>query len=289
MNIKERLPGLEALSDAEKDTLIHNLWEDLRQQNARVEALAKQLAEFEQQSEMGGTTGRDLLAELQKAKKQRAPPSKSEVKVKLGRGLGVLRSRLIIGGLGFIIAATTFDYALGRYQIGQLEEMRIARMQLERAANSGLLVEIRNLTYEPDGKSFRLTIETRNLDPQQPIFIMMSPVRVFEQSGLIWREVPARSPPNQASRVVKLTDSVKYETVFEPHLANWAELMPGYMHIRFENNRLISQRSEPEDDIVERRDRFYVYLKPHNADNERIRTQMKFPGEPPVFIPMPPH
>ena len=30
--------------------------------------------------------------------------------------------------------------------------------------------------------------------------------------------------------------------------------MPGYMHLRFDNNMLISQRSEPEDDIVERND-----------------------------------
>jgi hypothetical protein len=65
--------------------------------------------------------------------------------------------------------------------------------------------------------------------------------------------------------------------------------MPGYMHIRLANNRLISQRSEPDDDIVERNDRYYVYLKPHGADDEAIRKRMKYPGEPPVYIPMPPH
>jgi len=43
------------------------------------------------------------------------------------------------------------------------------------------------------------------------------------------------------------------------------------------------------DDIVERTDRYYVYLKPHGADDEFIRKRMKYPGDPPVYIPMPPH
>ena len=118
---------------------------------------------------------------------------------------------------------------------------------------------------------------------------MQSPVRVYVQSGLAWRELPARAPAGQASGVVKLSDRHIYETVFEPDLKDWAQLMPGYMHVRLEYHRLVSQRTEPDDDIVERRDRFYVYLKPHGADNESIRKRMKYPGDPPVYIPMPPH
>jgi len=129
----------------------------------------------------------------------------------------------------------------------------------------------------------------KNLDPEHPIYVMLSPVRVFEQSGLVWKEVPARAASGQAAGVIKLTDRHTYETVFEPNLKDWTELMPGYMHIRLANNRLISQRSEPDDDIVERNDRYYVYLKPHGADDEAIRKRMKYPGEPPVYIPMPPH
>jgi hypothetical protein len=61
------------------------------------------------------------------------------------------------------------------------------------------------------------------------------------------------------------------------------------MHIRFEGNSLISQRSDPDDDIIERIDRYYVYLKPHRADNDAIRKRMKIQSEPPVYMPMPPH
>ena len=77
--------------------------------------------------------------------------------------------------------------------------------------------------------------------------------------------------------------------MFEPNLKDWTELMPGYMHIRFESVSLISERSDPDDDIVERTDRYYVYLKPHGADDEAIRKRMKLQGDPPLYMPMPPH
>jgi hypothetical protein len=61
------------------------------------------------------------------------------------------------------------------------------------------------------------------------------------------------------------------------------------MHIRFQSDSLISERSNPDDDIIERTDRYYVYLKPHGADDDAIRRQMKIRGDPPVYMPMPPH
>ena len=128
-----------------------------------------------------------------------------------------------------------------------------------------------------------------NVDPSQPIYVMQGPVRVFEQSGLAWKEVPSRAPNGEGTRVVKLTGPYTYETVFEPNLKDWTELMPGYMHIRFESVSLVSGRSDPNDDIIERTDRYYVYLKPHGADDEAIRKRMKLQGAPPVYMPMPPH
>ena len=65
--------------------------------------------------------------------------------------------------------------------------------------------------------------------------------------------------------------------------------LPCGIHIRFESDSLISERSNPDDDIIERTDRYYVYLKPHGADDDTIRRQMKIKGDPPVYMPMPPH
>ena len=61
------------------------------------------------------------------------------------------------------------------------------------------------------------------------------------------------------------------------------------MHVRFESASLVSERSEPDDDIIERTDRYYVYLKPQGADDDSIRRRMNLAGDPPIYMPMPPH
>jgi hypothetical protein len=52
---------------------------------------------------------------------------------------------------------------------------------------------------------------------------------------------------------------------------------------------LISPEAQPKDDPVDRTDNYYVYLKPHDADDAAVLKQSKFPATPAVWIPMPPH
>jgi hypothetical protein len=278
----DRRPDIAALSSAEKDGLIRELWQELLDQRAR-------LARLESPTGAENESTRRLLAELQQRGTKKRGPMSSNVEVRLGRGLSLLRSRVVIGALvfgGLVLAA---DQGIAWYQGSRLEQKRLVGLELQHAAFAGLSVDLVKVAYEPDQRSYRLTMAMKNLDSAHPVYVMMSPVRVFAQSGLVWKEIPARAPDGRAKGVVKLSDQHTYETVFEPNLKDWTELMPGYMHIRFENSRLISRRSDPDDDIVERNDRYYVYLKPYGADDEAIRRRMKYPGSPPIYIPMPPH
>jgi hypothetical protein len=287
----QRQPILETLSEAEKDDLILRLWDDLLKERARSQALEQGLRPPEAETATGAAGAGALLAQLRErgTDKRRPTFAPSRIRVGLGSGLGFLRSKAVLGAIAFVALAFGLDFTIDWYQRHRLEQKRLAALQLEHAAYTGLYVEVTNVAYEPDRKSYRLTIVMRNLDPQNPIYVMQGPVRVFEQSGLAWREVPAHAPNGAIPSVVKLTDRHIYETVFEPNLEEWTELIPGYMHIRFESLSLISRRSDPDDDLVDRTDRYYVYLKPHGADDEAIRKRMKYPGEPPVYIPMPPH
>jgi hypothetical protein len=283
MKNSDRPPLLETLSHAEKDDLILRLWDDLCEARALLQALEARLADQQPASDGGAPR-----AELQKhATERRLAPAASPIGPRFGRG--VLRSKFVLGVVAFIALAFALDAAIGWYQRHRLETKRLADRALEHAAYSGLYVDLVNVAYEPDRKSYRLTMMMRNLDPAHPLYVMLTPVRVFEQAGLAWREIPAHAPRGAAATVVKLTDQQAFETAFEPNLKTWTELIPGYMHIRFESTSLVSQRSEPEDDIIDRRDRYYVYLKPHGADDAALRQRMKYPGDPPVYIPMPPH
>jgi hypothetical protein len=283
MKNSDRQPILETLSHAEKDDLILRLWDDLTAARARLQALEAQLAD---QAAVDGST---LRAALQKHGTEARPaaPAVSSPEPRLGRG--VLRSKFVLGLVAFVALAFALDAAVGWYQRHRLEQKRLADRALEHAAYSGLYVDLVSVAYEPDRKSYRLTMMMRNLDPAHPLYVMLSPVRVFEQAGLAWREIPARAPRGSAATVVKLADTQTYETVFEPNLKEFTQLIPGYMHIRFESTSLVSGRAEPEDDIIDRRDRYYVYLKPHGADDAALRQRMKYAGDPPVYIPMPPH
>jgi hypothetical protein len=270
--------------------VILGLWADLRDERAKARALEQRLAEA---SCIGADMPMDkasLLEQLRHhgTRKGNGTASKG-TRVQLGRGLGLLRSRFVIGLV--LVAALAFglDFGIGWYQQRQIVQQRREQLRLQQVAFTNLFVELKNIAYEPDGKSYRLSLALQNLVPEQPIYVMMSPIRVYEQSGYVWQEVPAQAPKGQSATVIKLTDRFNFQTIFEPNLKDWTSIMPGYMHIRFDNNMLISLRSEPEDDIIERNDPSYVYLKPYGADDEAIRRQLKFAGPPPVYIPMPPH
>ena len=74
-----------------------------------------------------------------------------------------------------------------------------------------------------------------------------------------------------------------------PRVADFAELLPGYMHVRFTNSMIVQPGDGDAGQLVERTDDYYVYLKPHAADDAALARANKFPGKPPLWIPMPPH
>jgi len=61
------------------------------------------------------------------------------------------------------------------------------------------------------------------------------------------------------------------------------------MHVRIQDDMLVSRRAQPGDDVVERRTPIYVYLKPQGANDADIKARSHMSGKPPIFIPMPPH
>jgi hypothetical protein len=72
--------------------------------------------------------------------------------------------------------------------------------------------------------------------------------------------------------------------------SNWSFCaIPNYMHVRFSESMLVSSSSVPQGEVFERKDNFYVYLKPYDVADEVVLKRLKFSGKPPVWIPMPPH
>lgn len=280
------LPDLAALSDGEKDELIVSLWETLTALDGSAAASAR-AAPVPAQPAVDGRRA-ELSARLARTE----PSRRGHTGAARPGGGGVfaflewrwLQLLVLLIALGFLA-----DYALSWWQRRALMMQQQAELVLRAAAGQGLYVELIRVAYAPDGASYRATFAMRNLNPAEPLYIMMSPVRVFVQAGLAWREVPTTAPEGTRWGVTRLDGGAEYGASFTVDVPGWSELIPGYMHVRIESDMLISRRAEPQDDIAARANRFYVYLKPLGADDAAIQARSHFPGTPPVFIPMPPH
>lgn len=283
-------PDLGKLSPEQKDALIRDLWRQVAAGQSEVRLLKRRLGLAGPANEPSDEqSGRVLLDKLRDAAPR--PPSEppSGMSVKLGRRLGLWRSPVVLGVVALILLAFAVDGGVGIYQARALQQQRQARLLLEHEALTSLYVELKRIVPEPDGKSFRMTIAMQNVDPAAPLYVMLNAVGVFVQSGMTWQQVPSSPAEGTSWGVVKLVDAYTYDVSFTPEVANWAELIPGYMHVRIQSDMLISRSAQPGNDIAERRTPFYVYLKPHGANDADIKARSKMSGTPPVFIPMPPH
>jgi hypothetical protein len=276
--------------EAKKDALIADLRRQLAAAQSEARVLKRRLEAARPPGQpAGGEPPRELLDELRAAAPRKTTTQAANVAVKLGRRLGFWRSPVVIGVVAVMLAAFAVDAGVGWYQARALKEARQARLLLENTAMRSLYVELKQIAYEPDGKSFRMTLFLQNTNPAGPLYVMLNAVGVYVQSGMNWLQVPSRPAEGVTWGVVKLVDGYSYDVIFTPDVANWAELIPGYMHVRIQSDLLVSEKAQPGNDVVERRTPFYVYLKPHGANDEAIKARSRMSGVPPIFIPMPPH
>lgn len=284
MNAKR--PDLAKLGASEKDALIRDLWRQVAAGQSEARLLRRRLGIAEEASEKGESA---LLERLREVSPRQPTEPPTGLAVKLGRGLRLWQSPAVMGTVAVLCAAFAIDGGIGIWQQRALQQQRQARLVLEHEARSSLYLELKGIVLEPDGKSYRMTMAMQNIDPARPLYIMLNAVGVYVQTGMTWQQVPSRPVGEASTGVIKLTDAYTYDVLFMPEVTGWAELIPGYMHVRIQADMLISRSAQPGNDIVERRTPFYVYLKPHGANDAEIRARGKMSGTPPVFIPMPPH
>ena len=196
------------------------------------------------------------------------------------------RRRLLAGGAAAGLALVAGAGAWGQWWRGQQRRALQHRDQLQRLAFSGLSAELTAL--ERLGQSgYRGTIAVDNLDRLQALYLLPLDVQLYVQQGSRWNPYAAAwSEDSRSVLAVERPASLHVDLLDLPD--RFTELVPGYMHVRLDVTYAISDRPDPDAVPVERRDSFFVYLLPLNPDPERI-AQNAFPGEVPLFIPMPPH
>jgi putative ABC transport system ATP-binding protein/macrolide transport system ATP-binding/permease protein/lipoprotein-releasing system ATP-binding protein len=219
-----------------------------------------------------------------------AVPSRgaSRIPARLGARFGLWLLSVCSWVVPALIALLALNEGVALYQRHLLHRQRQARAALEDAALLWLRADVDDIAYGPDS-SYTLTISLENLAADRAVFAMSPAVHAYVQVGLTWQEVPSKPADRQAGRVGPIKGRRIYRFSFEPDVKGYTELLAGYMHVRLSSATLVSRRSEPGDDLFERLDDYYVHLKPHGADDAAILRKTRFPGKPPLWIPMPPH
>jgi putative ABC transport system ATP-binding protein/macrolide transport system ATP-binding/permease protein/lipoprotein-releasing system ATP-binding protein len=217
-----------------------------------------------------------------------APTPSAPAPVPLGRDLwgGVQRVLVAIAVvLGLVLAG---DFVLGRYQAAQLHERSARAAALAETALDSLRGEVLSVTDLGD-RHYELAIDLRNVGDGRAIYVMSPDMRAYVQVAQEWRELPISPEGRAAAKVQKIVGLETYRYRFQVQVTGYAQLLPNYMHVRFADTMLVSPNDPPNGDVFERRDNYYVYLKPSDVPDDVILERVHFPGKPPVWIPMPPH
>jgi hypothetical protein len=142
-------PDLARLSPDQKDALIRDLWRQVAAGQSEARLLKRRLGLAEPSGDRSESV---LLGKLRDAAPRPSVEPPSGIAVKLGRGLRLWRSPVVLSVVGIILAAFAIDGGIGIYQARALQQQRQARLLLEHQALTSLYVELKRIVQEPDGK-----------------------------------------------------------------------------------------------------------------------------------------
>jgi ABC-type lipoprotein export system ATPase subunit len=216
-----------------------------------------------------------------------ALPPAATAPIRLGdnlwRGVQIflLAAAVILGGI--LLA----DFGVEKYQAMRVRERAARIAALQHLALNSLRGDVQSVADLGDGR-YELTTYLQNVG-EAPVYVMSPDMRAYVQVRTTWQEVPMQPLDESANGVLKIEGKQSYRYLLDARVRDFMQLLPNYMHVRFSGTMLVSPSSTPKDDVFERKDNYYVYLKPFDVSDEAVARRMRFSGKPPVWIPMPPH
>ncbi|AGA25847.1 ABC transporter ATP-binding protein [Singulisphaera acidiphila] len=197
-----------------------------------------------------------------------------------------------LGWVGVVAGVLyAFDSVSGRFQRKAIERRVTERKKSEQLAMQQLRADVHDVVYQPDGR-YEVTVYLENFAPDKPFFVLGPELRAFVQIDHGWQPISVLRAGADTDRVQEVRDGRRLVPfTFRIDTDRYDELIPGYFHIRFTSVMVVSESAEPTDDLFERTDDYYVYLKPERLSDDDIRARNKWkPGAiVPRWIPMPAH
>jgi ABC-type lipoprotein export system ATPase subunit len=226
---------------------------------------------------------RAMAARLDAARATPQPRAPIRLGESLWRGVKIF----LPAAAAIFAAILAVDVGIAKYQAMRLREHAARVAGLQHLALNSLRGDVESVTDLGDGR-YELTTYLQNVGGQ-PIYVMGPEMRAYVQVASLWQEVPMTSADGGTTGVTKIDGKQTYRYRFDARVRDFAQLLPNYMHVRFSGSMLVSPSSTPNGDVFDRKDNYYVYLKPFDVADDVVLKRMRFSGKPPVWIPMPPH
>ena len=208
--------------------------------------------------------------------------------IRLGGDLMSGVQTFLLTGIAILGAALLANFGIGKYQEQRVQERTARLAMLQHVALNSLRGDVQSVR-DLGGGRYELTTYLQNVDGERPVYVTAPDLRAYVQVGTVWQEISMRAMEAGTNGVTKIDGKQTYGYVFDAQLKDFTQLLPNYMHVRFSGVMLVSPSSTPKDDVFERKDNYYIYLKPSDVTDEAVLQRMRFAGRPPVWIPMPPH
>jgi putative ABC transport system ATP-binding protein/macrolide transport system ATP-binding/permease protein/lipoprotein-releasing system ATP-binding protein len=214
-------------------------------------------------------------------------PAAAAVPIRLGANLWRGVQAFLLAAAVIFGAVLLADFGIEKYQQMRVRERAARIAALQQLALNSLRGDVQSVSDLGDGR-YELTTYLENVGGT-PIYVLSPDMRAYVQVRTTWQEVPMQPLDESANGVMKIEGKQTYRYRFDARVKDFAQLLPNYMHVRFAGTMLVSPSSTPKNDVFERKDNYYVYLKPFDVTDETVAKRMRFSGKPPVWIPMPPH
>jgi putative ABC transport system ATP-binding protein/macrolide transport system ATP-binding/permease protein/lipoprotein-releasing system ATP-binding protein len=202
--------------------------------------------------------------------------------------------RFLVGFAGWVllVAAALWggNYVTARWQQKSIAQKQQTRKKSEELALQKLRAGMEDVAYRDDG-SYEATVYLLNPDPEKPVHVLGPTCRVFVQVDQTWHPLPATAVGFEERGAREVTGKQLYRIGFRADVRRYDELIKGYLHVRIDNTMVVSDRAEPADDLFQRTDSYYVYLKPQTVSEAEVRRRngWKTGAMVPRWIGMPAH
>jgi putative ABC transport system ATP-binding protein/macrolide transport system ATP-binding/permease protein/lipoprotein-releasing system ATP-binding protein len=208
----------------------------------------------------------------------------------LGAGMG----RFLVGFTGWVLLVVSamwgMDFVTAKSQRQAIAEKKAERKKSEELALQHLRADIEGVAYRPDG-SYEIALFLQNQGEGKAVYVLGPAVRTFIQVNRTWQELPATTVGFLDNEVREIKTKAIFRLNLRADVARYDELFKGYMHIRITNVMVVSENADPTEDIYQRTDSYYIYLKPQKVTEDDVRQRNGWKGGAlvPRWIGMPAH